>query len=897
MTGRKRHIRILAAQVLWCLVAHNATAIVAPLSTSFEGDLRPVKIVDPRTTGRVSGKLPVEWQDNSSWADVDVTYSAAPHQGIAGSQALKIEIRKAVKGRVQLINRSIAPQSGQLVRLSLAVRSAKRMSAEILFRQAGTPYKAYWRRSLECTARWRTYTYEVPIRFSDPDCYLMLAFGHPGVVYLDNVRAEVRSLDDWAAARVPQRPNLLPNSRFPLGLTNGWCISHRGRMLNTAQADRHWPGPSGQPSLRVKANFEKAILYSPPFAVVPGKELCLSFQASCDEPKTPISVRVPGAKQTADFILERRWQRFTLRFSPDVKSGGNVMLAFSTPGTVWLDNVQVERGQLPSPPFAESPELHVRSRNFMGIQTVTEKVVDSGVVPPFRLLGTLLGKAPKGAEVHLTETDAFGRVRDFTPIPADRLQGRVVELPIPARPASPMGSFRITLELFGADGKALPVVSETIVHRLYKPYRFGKLTPESPFGVHVSPTERQCRMAALLGFKWVRVHDAASWLTKWNYIEPEKGKWLWHDAEIDRYRRYGLSVLGMLGTAPPWASVRPANGAGGYWEGYYVPKDLAAWKKYVYTTVRHYRKTVQTWEVWNEPYGGFFRAGEKDGKPIHGTAEQYMDLLKAAYREAHRANSGVTVLGPCTTPASWSRECLKLNLLDTIDGFSYHQYTGTMLGYPGDAKERELTEAVRIQGKFGKPKPVWCTEGGFGGNAMLHFYDSKLIPVEPTLDPADSAAGVVRYYVAELAGGSTRFFLYTMHGYGTFLRKNWSVLSADGSVHPLGAAVSNLAHRLEGARFSRRVEVQPGLFAYVFKRSRRGGVIVLLPRDETPMNLQVWVDGAAYDMMGNPMRFPISITNLPLFLTWRGSEEVAVQALKTPMAWKASASGAGHDGK
>ncbi|NOY80573.1 MAG: hypothetical protein GXP31_06165 [Kiritimatiellaeota bacterium] len=887
----KRRISSFGAMIVGLfgmLVTMPADAVVAPVNATFEGAFVPVRVADRKTVGRVRGQLPVEWQDNSTWADVDVTYSAASGEGVGGSRALRIEVGKCDSGRVQLVNRSVAPRPGQVIRLSLALRSPQPISIQVLFRQVGPPYRTYWSRTLEARPRWQSRTFEFPVRFDDPDSYLMFAVGSPGVLYLDNVRVEVRSLEEWAAARMSKRKNLLPNARFPLGLTNGWCISHRGRMLNSAAADPDWPGPSKGASLRVVARNEKAILYSPPFAVLPDKELVLSFWASCDEPKTPLSVGVIGAKESGKFTLERRWQRFNLRFRPTTESGATVMLSFATPGTVWLDGVQVERGQVASAFFDDVPELHLRPRGFMGLQTVTEKQVAAGAVPPFRLLATLLGAPPPGARVRLTETDVFGATRTFRSIPVAQLRGRTVELPIPPRPTAPMGSFRVTAELVGPKGLPLGAVAETVIHRIYEPVRFRRLTPSSPFGVHVSPTERQCRMAALLGFKWVRVHDAASWLTKWCYIEPEKGKWLWHDAEIDTYRKYGLSVLGMLGTAPPWASVRPKDGATGYWEGYYLPRDIKAWRNYVRKTVRHYRRKVRYWEVWNEPYGGFFRAGEKDGKPVHGTADQYMALLGAAYLEAHKAARGVTVLGPCTAGGKWSRECLQRGLLNSIDVFSYHQYTGSMLGRPGDAKERKLQEAVLIQKDFGEPKPVWNTEGGFGGSGMLHFYDSKLIPVAPTRDAVDAAAGIVRYYVAELAGGSERFFLYTMHGFGTFLGRSWSVLSADGSVHPVGAAVSHLAMRIEGSRFKERVEVRPGLFAHLFARRARSGVIVLLPCDSSPADLLAWPDGKAFDLMGNPLALPLRVSNLPVYLTWRGDPEVALQALRLPAVWKAA---------
>ncbi len=889
----------------------RAAAMVAPINVDFEKPFQPIAPEIRTDRADISGELPAGWKDNSAWAGVTAHYRRAPHGGVGGSAALEVEIGRIASGAAQLIAGTVNRRLGVATRVTFSLRSPHGQSVRCRFRQASAPYRTYWERVVEAGPQWRSWTFETPVRSPDRNCLFMFAFDQPGTVFIDNVQVAFLDLGAWAQARMSPRANLLLNARFPLGLVNGWSMSPDAEAPGTAAPDPYRHGIDGVAALRIRPPTPASRLLSPPIRVVPGKPHVLAFYACAETPKTPLTVRIAGTGVYKKFVLECRWQRFPVRFRPGPASGATVLLAFSAPSTYWLDAVQVEARRVPSPffrrdlpepdpgapggtePGANSatfllkdlPELHLRSTTFMGLQRVEYPgPCAAPKARPFRLLATLLGKVLAGSTVRLTETDVFGRVRTFRAIPAARFAGKVMALPVPPRPGEPMGSFRITVDLVGPDGAPLHAVSETVVHRIFTPVRFGKRTPESPFGIHVSPTETQCRMAQWLGFKWVRLHDAASDLTKWNFIEPRKGQWVWGDRKLAVYAKYGLEILGMLGTAPPWASTRPAHGPTGYWQGYYCPRNYNEWRRYVRTTVRHYRHRIRTWEVWNEPYTGFFRSGERNGKPVHGSARQYVRLLESAFLTAHEAAYGETILGPCTSPPSWSRECLELGMLRYIDGFSYHQYTESLLGFPGDAKEVEYRNAVAIQDRFGDPKPVWCTETGLGRN-LLDFYDARVMCVPATLSAAEAAQRIVRLGVAELAAGTRHFFLYTLHGYFPYYRPSASLRGMDGSIQPLAAAFSNLARRLEGTRFWKRAQVQPGLFAYVFRRSRRRGVIVLLPHAAPARRLRIWPGNDVRDMMGNLIPLPARIGRFPVFLGYHDAPDGALALLASPASW------------
>jgi len=108
----------------------------------------------------------------------------------------------------------------------------------------------------------------------------------------------------------------------------------------------------------------------------------------------------------------------------------------------------------------------------------------------------------------------------------------------------------------------------------------------------------------------------------------------------------------------------------------------------------------------------------------------------------------------------------------------------------------------------------------------------------------------------------------------------------DGSIHPLAAAVSHLARRIEGAHFVKRTEVQPGLFAYVFARSSRRGVIVLLPHAAPARQLLIWPGNDVRDLMGNLLPLPARITKFPVYLAYTGEPDVSLSVLQLDASWK-----------
>ena len=212
-----------------------------------------------------------------------------------------------------------------------------------------------------------------------------------------------------------------------------------------------------------------------------------------------------------------------------------------------------------------------------------------------------------------------------------------------------------------------------------------------------------------MGARWLRLHDFGDFC-HWRVVEPEKGRFVWRDAEIDDLRKRGFTILANLGHPPLWAGrPHPQEQDHGSWTSA-PPRDIAEWENYVFKTVEHFRDRIRHWEIWNEPcWQGFFS----------GTPEEYAELLKAAHRAIRRADPQAVVIGGCFSShaAEWTRRVLAQDGLDFMDALSYHVYWSpavTEPATPGEPTfiEQEVQHFVELMRERGQLKPIYMTEGG-----------------------------------------------------------------------------------------------------------------------------------------------------------------------------------------
>jgi hypothetical protein len=204
------------------------------------------------------------------------------------------------------------------------------------------------------------------------------------------------------------------------------------------------------------------------------------------------------------------------------------------------------------------------------------------------------------------------------------------------------------------------------------------------------------------GIGWVRFDF------DWIYVEPSQGNWDFsmYDHAVEEARSYGIRILGIIGSCPPWA-----NG-GQDWN--YPPVDMAAWRDYVQRVVSRYQGTVAAWEVWNEENIHAFWQPAPDAAAYVELLRNASQVIRGADPAAKIVMGGVAGLGSDYLDAS-----LRAGAAEYIDAIAIHPYPETLYfgNYsPQEANCRYIVNWLRtwlLPQYTTKQLELWITEVGW----------------------------------------------------------------------------------------------------------------------------------------------------------------------------------------
>lgn len=807
----------------------------------------------PGKPGAMKGNVPAGWRDDSSWAKVVGSYRLNEFEGV---RFLEVRMERIEQGSIQLVSPFPEDATGKTYELTLTARGVRPVSFEVLIVQSDAPYRTYWTREVRVGTRFEEQVLEIPALPAMEKPQLMLRFSSPGGVDLRALSIAAPSGD--TTEDEPAR-NLLKVSRFPLGPPAGMSLNRDvSHDVATFDADPLTYGPSGVPALHAVPEKDKTLEFDsglieyrqrnkPHMASVwirGDGRLVLSAMAVKDG-----SVRV--VKERLFRIRPQHgWQRAELEFVPPGDSA-NQFLRFQVQGEMWIDAAMVTLGK-------ETLEFAGQ-----GIAEVALGLPDS----PAALAGIQFADDPAhvrwaasgaitGTTLKGIVTTATGATADLDPVPLSEKYLQFGKLDFAKIAAEPLGTFRVEAAIYDSTGKQISPFAEIVILRTQQPRFWGQDAPQSAFGQHVRPNTRHVLMAKALGNNWARLHNDGGHITDWRYLEPEPGQWKWADADIDRYRKQHLTVLGQVSTAPKWASYlndTGIDGDGGYFGKYFLPKDLKQFANYARTLAEHYRGKIAAYEIWNEPWQVRWfgqRYVEVDGtlriESPDNPQERYVELSRVAFDTLRAVDPAITVVGLNSTTTresrqgpdgvtdgtSWTAGFLKAGGLKFLDVVSFHEYTADANGFPEDAVSRGVQVALGPNEKFQRIlTPAWMTEGAstVGGRVRFGFYKHSL-PYRNTEDIPALAESVLRYDVSMLANGVEKIFLYSMGDYiqgtpGSFR----SAVTMDGAAHPSALGRASLAWHVDGLNFVELTEIADGVFAYFFEGDGRA-VAVLCPR-------------------------------------------------------------------
>lgn len=185
--------------------------------------------------------------------------------------------------------------------------------------------------------------------------------------------------------------------------------------------------------------------------------------------------------------------------------------------------------------------------------------------------------------------------------------------------------------------------------------------------------DRDFRVARTVGAQYLRFGAS------WSLLETAKGKFDWSllDSYVDLCVRSGLKPLLGLSSTPRWASSHPEDDR---WVicvwGYtgWAPRELRDWENFIEKTVSRYRNTVTDWEIWNEP--------NLPGVSCfwHDSPENFVRLLKSAYRTIKRIQPASNVLGSGYSDRylTFYEQIIRLGAGEAFDTLSIHGLNSTI---------------------------------------------------------------------------------------------------------------------------------------------------------------------------------------------------------------------------
>lgn len=695
------------------------------------------------------------WKD-FSWGDNDRTFTIVKEPG--GNNYLRIQINKMVNGWIRL-GQKIEIQPGKMYQGSVRLKSDK-ADAPVRFglmSQAGNASDIAME-TLSVGDEWQTYTFIADYSHPRDDVWIYIA---------TTVKCEL-CIDDFKLVEVSNAVSKEPviegnhvvGGSFEGGVDHLWGIRYRASpylheiktLYLNPKVDRVEGGPHGQYALKLEVPAKSRLyLRSIPlianygrthqmrlFAKKSGGNLECKFGVGSD--------KVDFSSLAKSFEPGDDWKEYTSAGKIKINKRSQYyvsidVVAHDEPAVIYLDGVSLIESEKPD--FKEKyPASIFMDAKQPGFHLYT---VDQSFTPEIKLYGVETN-LPSGM-LKMTITDIFGNTVTLPPVSikgGSRMEGN--PLLVEKRPGK-TGIFKTKLSFVSQKGTDLAPPYEFLFEVI--PDLTKKTEYEVPFATHADPTPEDLDALWKLGFRWLRLHDASSVVSK-SIIQSKDGKYEFADEVIERLRSKGFKLLGLL------------NGD----------------EDYMRVVMERYRNKIEAYEVFNEPFYYWLKTR---------TAEDYVKHLDSALKLAHE-NGAITV-GICgsTHDKVWSSAIWKAGGLDHYDIFSFHGYVGEIVGSDTD----RLTQGVNFfkseTDKYGGSHArVWDTEGG--SRCYPSWYDDVQLE-KPRLSTIYNVKHLVASYVMRQALGVEKFFVYTSHS-GRFPSdtEGYCVLEHDRSVPKPAAA-------------------------------------------------------------------------------------------------------------
>jgi len=673
-------------------------------------------------------------------------------------------------------------------------------------------------------------------------------------------RLRKRLPDPMHMARPTGDGNLLLNSSFEVSPTNGWRAGYQSgwsvscTLLDDKEA-RH-----GEQSLRVPLLRYKVLplqrvwqiyagVSSAPIALRKGESYTASAYVKADG---PCKGRIGVNKTWETFeIAEKdagRWQRVSGTIeAPDASGVFYITFEAEKETTVWLDGVQLERGQLtdykPGVPvdvgIAYDREGAIfREGGNVGLHWNVRAQAE-GVPVTIRYL---VHRASGEVVAHETLT--------LTPT-----AGKTTRVPLSWGDAGP-GAYRVAYRVDLPDGKG------------YGGQRCFSVIPKScgvgdgPVGLYASHT-RQCFESMVnAGVRWSNTLSPSGHFAEWALAEPERGKMVFHDDDCALAREFGIRLIPTIDTtrtkAPKWALHEKPEGKPEDWVkhplGYL---RVADWERFVEALVAHYKSDVKHWLLMDEPDVGTNRYSPED----------YAKIVRGGYRGAKRADPDCIIFAHTGTVRSWHQRVLELAGPEWFDA----QYT--YVGRFDRERAGEMREEVeRLK------RPIWTVD--FGGVKKLSTHYAAIDPSAPPARDAvtENNRKYMLWAIRSLSWGrAAKWFRYDARYPGPPPGTSYmSLWEHDGSLTPHGVSVAVMNALVSNAKAKGEIALPEGMEGHLFASGDRW-LLIAWTTDGTARALELRLPVRAWDVYGAPRSAHngvVAVATMPTFIEFENEPDL-----------------------
>ncbi len=620
------------------------------------------------------------------------------------------------------------------------------------------------------------------------------------------------------------------------------------------------------------------------FHVQPGEHLTLSAFLRADAEGTAAQLAVveaPTRMQRRQVTVGPQWQRYQFSFRPKepfvfVAAGLDLEASGRQAATLWLDAIQLERGELATPYEPRQPVESFLSTSEPG--NIVTKPSDGIAMAVEAFNNTDSEQTIRG---RLQVTDFFDRpVLDSGP--AITLGPHAaVRTALGTACADRRGYFRATW--------TTPTASQSLRCAIIDP--IPDSAADSPLGFnHAYPWQFLVRQARQAGIVWWR-----DWSAKWHSVEPEKGKFDWTvaDQQIHRVLDINSQVDVLLPfpsahwntTATPELVEQAAREGHGrdQLQVAFAPKDLNDFGAYAAEVVRHYRQSgprpVTTYQILNEALYTTYALPQRFGY----TLDDYLKLLETAWKAMKAADPDCRIVMGISANinSELSRRFLECGGLRFVDVFDLHMYNPSV---PAETFEEEFRSLEQLMRRHGGPKPIWITEWGCYADD-----DPPCVPQtvgDATMNrckwPSERAAteNIVKFTAVGFSHGVRKIFVHA-GTCGTINNPDAGgmLFAYGGAPRKMYPGIAALTRLLGVPEECIKAVNREDLQAYVF-RGKENTVAIAWCGVGQSQPLTLAAGARAYDVMGNEIPpGAAALTDSPVYLLSADAEAVLQSVL------------------